>query len=233
MYFQTGDYFMARKGATGDMYINYDVDSALIYTFPITAGENEECNYTGILSASGLDMVIDNGHVEITADAQGTLTLPNGTILDDVLRVRVEETFRGMYDFGTGPTEVLTIDDDFYYWFHEDYTNPVFVYGNTVVGGLASDETEALRFQPILVNSTDNESFTTSQNVYPNPSTGLLNINNSDDFTSGSVLDIYGKEVRTFKPNNTIDISDLNSGIYFIMLDGVNGKQLSKIVLEK
>ncbi|MDD2635175.1 MAG: T9SS type A sorting domain-containing protein [Bacteroidales bacterium] len=232
MYFKTDNYFMARKGATGSMYLNYNLDSALLLSFPITAGENIENSYTGVLSAQNLDMEIDNGHVEINADAQGTITLPNGTVLTDVLRVHVVENFRGMYDMGFGPTEVITINDNFYYWFHEDYTNPIFVYGTTTVGGLSSDETESLRFQPIVISDTEEESVSTNL-IYPNPSNGTLNILESESYDIGRVLNIYGKEVKTFVPSSTIGISDLSNGVYFIVLNGTKGKNVSKIVLEK
>ena len=234
MYFKTDNYFMARKGATGGLYLNYDLDSALLLSFPITAGESVDNNYTGIMSTSVLEMILENGDVHMEADAQGTITLPNGTVLTDVLRVHVEENFRGMYDLGTGLTEIMSIDDDFYYWFHEDYTNPIFVYGITTVSSMSSpdEETEALRFQPIIASEAPVTN-TVSNLVYPNPSTGIINITNSSDYNTVTVLDIQGKVVKNVKSASQIDLNSLSNGTYFIKLNGDMNSDLHKILIEK
>lgn len=234
MFYQTGNYYMARKGATGDMFINYATDSALLFNFPITAGENSETNYTGIISASGLDMDIPDGNVEITADAQGTITLPNGTTLTNVLRLNVKETFSGMYDMGTGPMEVMSVEDDYYYWYHEDYTAAIMIYGNTLVESIGgNEETEVLRYQPIVLSENQIVKENNSSLIYPTISNGEFNIVNSQDFNTGRILDLNGKEIRKFKPESKIDLTDLNNGAYFILLYGENGPQMVKAVIQK
>ncbi|WP_139955843.1 T9SS type A sorting domain-containing protein [Flavicella sediminum] len=60
-------------------------------------------------------------------------------------------------------------------------------------------------------------------NVYPNPTTGLLTISDLYDAETISISNISGKLVKTFEANNSIDISDLPTGVYVLQTD--NGLQ--------
>ncbi len=78
--------------------------------------------------------------------------------------------------------------------------------------------------------------------IYPNPTSGKLNIDLSQSsFVDASIniVDISGKKIVMEKlsaenPNNTLDISKLNNGIYFYELN-IDGKQMKKqrVVLQK
>lgn len=63
--------------------------------------------------------------------------------------------------------------------------------------------------------------------VFPNPTTGLLNISDVSDIDSISILSLTGQLVKTFNASNTIDISDLSSGIYILLTD--TGKYLKVV----
>ncbi len=70
--------------------------------------------------------------------------------------------------------------------------------------------------------------------IFPNPSTGLVNLK-LDEPASIKVYNTLGKEVKSMNLNNqmnSIDLSDLNKGIYIIKAD--NGKEttLNKLILE-
>ena len=68
--------------------------------------------------------------------------------------------------------------------------------------------------------------------IYPNPANDVLNINIDNDFASDyrySVFDIYGRVFIDTNENQTsIDISGLNSGIYFIRISNSRGVNTSK-----
>ena len=53
--------------------------------------------------------------------------------------------------------------------------------------------------------------------IYPNPSSGIVHINSPFPITNVRVLDLTGKAVKLSTiSNQTIDISDLQTGVYFI-----------------
>jgi hypothetical protein len=69
--------------------------------------------------------------------------------------------------------------------------------------------------------------------VYPNPSTGRLQIK-ADSVVSVELVDVLGKVVFTSKNvnNDTIlDLSSLNKGIYLAKITGENINYTEKVVL--
>lgn len=73
--------------------------------------------------------------------------------------------------------------------------------------------------------------------IYPNPTSGILTIDNplSVEYTSVRLLDMLGRELEKFKTstNNNgqeIDISKIQSGVYFIEIAGVNFKTSERII---
>lgn len=77
--------------------------------------------------------------------------------------------------------------------------------------------------------------------VYPNPNDGNFKLNLNFDPESQSeisVMDIYGRLVRTFKMSElesnsfNIDLSDLNKGIYFINIQSGRVNQTQKLVIK-
>lgn len=54
--------------------------------------------------------------------------------------------------------------------------------------------------------------------IYPNPTSGVLNIDIPNNHIEKVILyDIHGKYLKNFNENN-VDLSDFNSGIYFIKI---------------
>ncbi len=79
---------------------------------------------------------------------------------------------------------------------------------------------------------------TNSQNVtvYPNPNNKIFSIQTSTNMKSIEVLDILGSHVRTFKPNTNlveINISENQSGVYFLKISLINGSVVTKKIICK
>jgi hypothetical protein len=65
--------------------------------------------------------------------------------------------------------------------------------------------------------------------VYPNPSSGLVNISDITSMNTIRVVNVLGKTIKTLKAENTINISELNKGIYFLIGDnGFSHKVVKK-----
>jgi PKD repeat protein len=77
---------------------------------------------------------------------------------------------------------------------------------------------------------------TTSLTVYPNPNTGKFTIAVPENvrLTTIKIIDILGREVKTpLHTQNTVDISDLQKGIYQMVAEDENGGMYAaKIILE-
>lgn len=77
--------------------------------------------------------------------------------------------------------------------------------------------------------------FDDSVTVYPNPTTGNVNINSNFNIKSIELYDIQGRILETsFENSNTIkfDISEKQNGIYFLKVNTENGSKIVKIIKE-
>ena len=87
------------------------------------------------------------------------------------------------------------------------------------------------------VLSTTEEEFRSSLDIYPNPSSGILNITNrTNSKIEFVVYSILGKSIKTGTIsdfNNEIDLSGFNNGIYIVKLSQNNSSIYKKIILSK
>lgn len=63
--------------------------------------------------------------------------------------------------------------------------------------------------------------------IYPNPTTNVLHISGDDEVEYLDIFDLSGRKLMTTKDVNTVDVSQLSAGIYFI---NVNNKEAFKFV---
>lgn len=85
---------------------------------------------------------------------------------------------------------------------------------------------------PITTSISEHGSIKNSILVYPNPTTGLFNIDNSNGlFQNISIINSMGlviKNIQLTQDFNTLDVSDLSSGIYFIKSGATSGKLIKQ-----
>jgi hypothetical protein len=109
-------------------------------------------------------------------------------------------------------------------------TNIQFEYYTTNIPGtyrftwtqmIACDFTiELIENTPLSINSTKNELTTT---VFPNPASNILNIGGTMVFKKVVIINLSGEIVKAIaSDSNEIDVSELNNGIYFIRLYGID-----------
>jgi phosphatidylserine/phosphatidylglycerophosphate/cardiolipin synthase-like enzyme len=84
--------------------------------------------------------------------------------------------------------------------------------------------------------SLNENALTSTWTIYPNPSNGIFHIENSSsttpDNTTLNIIDILGRTIlsKTYNPNETIDLSNNTTGLYFIQLQNQNQFTTFKIV---
>lgn len=86
--------------------------------------------------------------------------------------------------------------------------------------------------QVTTLSTGEIKSETKNLKVYPNPFADVLNISDVSNVKSISVVDISGKLVKTFdKPESTLHLGGLNSGMYLVILNMKDGsKQTIKAI---
>ena len=60
--------------------------------------------------------------------------------------------------------------------------------------------------------------------LFPNPTTSELNIESSITYSSGSIINALGQTVMQFKNETTLDVSNLKTGNYILLIKGENNE---------
>jgi len=96
------------------------------------------------------------------------------------------------------------------------------------------DETESTYTQTVWVDGYALNIIEAKQNMpilYPNPTTGILNIGN-ENIDKIILFDINGKMISEIKPKSQIDLSIFTKGIYMIKLISQKRILTGKIIIE-
>ena len=73
--------------------------------------------------------------------------------------------------------------------------------------------------------------FANDINIYPNPTTGIVNIE-AEGLNKVVVYDVTGRMMMSVANESTIDISNLEAGVYFFSVETTNGSAMKKLVKE-
>ncbi len=79
-------------------------------------------------------------------------------------------------------------------------------------------------------NSTERKGGSDQINVYPNPASDFISVNNDDNVKTIVVYNIVGRKIKQFEIEHIgaqYDIRDLPDGLYSVHLVGKNNKVLS------
>jgi hypothetical protein len=87
----------------------------------------------------------------------------------------------------------------------------------------------------MVENESNTSSYTTDLNVYPNPTNGMVTIENIGEAKTISLIDVTGRVLKTTPVNADrmrLDYSNITKGNYFISIQGENLKEMKSIVIE-
>ena len=87
----------------------------------------------------------------------------------------------------------------------------------------------------VYLNITGIEETNLNCNIYPNPVKDILYIETETEIEEVMVYDVYGRvqnlrNSETQKLRNSIDISNLKSGIYFVKINTEKGNIVKRII---
>lgn len=204
-------------------------NSAISSKFPFTYGDSFTDSFSGsfTFSLSGTA----SGNATVTADGKGTLNLPNGVTLTNVLRVKSIQTTNLNAFIING-----TIKQTIYNYYHSSQKYPVFTVNYqaiTITGQTPSVTAQVLgNTNNFVVGLNENSIENVVSSVYPNPFSELLNIE-IDKNNHPLEITIYnqlGEMIVKTEFVNSIDLKSLNSGIYLMELKTEKGTARKRII---
>lgn len=182
--------------------------------FPLNSTMNFTDNFVATFSSSGYNFT-RAGDVGGIADGYGTLITPEGTFTN-VIRVKYTQIYTDTYSLGT-----IDYDVETYAWYKAGYHNAL-----ASVSSITTFQGTQIYSEYMEVSTLGVEENTLSSAlVYPNPVSNELNIQMKDtEISSISILDLNGNTVKIVTNSHTqIDVSELNSGLYFLAVTDLNG----------
>ncbi len=143
---------------------------------------------------------------------------PEGTVGHNVVVDGYRESDGKFHiNFGYGGS----LDD----WYNIPDEN--FYYGMTKLEGII------VNIIPMTTPSTLIEATSQPLEVYPNPVSDVLYLNNlSCGQVDYSIFNVWGQEVANGSSCGTISVADLEKGVYFLQVEGENSRESVKFVVE-
>ncbi len=116
-------------------------------------------------------------------------------------------------------SETANSDSQYKKTFSEVQTDSVRLYINAAENGLVRlFEMQVMGSQALTADLKNNPA-KSMPIVFPNPTTGRVNLENLDGDNSIEVFDLRGSLLYKTKNKNTIDLSFLSKGMYFVKVD--------------
>jgi hypothetical protein len=201
---------------SGTLTVNLQ-NTAVVYRYPFAFGSSVSDAISGTAVAGSYSATC-TGTIVTNADATGTLTLPGGIILNDVLRIKSVQSLSfvvgGFIPAGSAKQTI-------YAYYHQSQKYPVMSisYSELMIGsGTPSLTASLLGNTQFFTNVDEHSSIVRELSVFPNPVTDQLFISDVSVFQHGR-LRIFDPQSRLISEEPAvpvIKVSDLPSGVYFL-----------------
>lgn len=187
-------------------------------TYPITlegagVGTNNRFGFTVFIDWNQNGNFTDTGEAYfVTSDfaggaaASGSTITVNKNIAVPATAALGNTRMRVKYQFNSSTTTVRA-----------ELSNPC----NDVSQGQVEDYT--IKVEELLSTSETNMNKKADITAYPNPFKDILKISDTKGVKSIVVTDVSGRQVKTLKASNELNLSDLNAGLYLINLHMEDG----------
>lgn len=172
-------------------------------------------------------------------DGQGTLLLPGSTSIPNVIRYKIVDTVFTQVIFVV-PLDIEFVRTQYEYYDVANSTLPLFIHTSILIEQQGSST--PLMSQTIVASSVEptiQAGLTSSEKnnfvVHPNPSNGIINF--KGDFNANAnatVFDQTGRkicEIESLFNGQSTDLSNLNKGMYMVLINNNGSISSHNIVL--
>lgn len=213
---------------------NY-TNTAYGWDWPTGYGYTNSDTYAGTC-ASGANTGISSGSVTTTASGTGTLILPNGVTLTNVLQLTIVNNFTLSFAGGAFVLNIYAVD---YNYFHASQKLPVLTVSYSSANG--SPLTGKIRVNDLVLTGINELNSDASLNLFPNPAKNSFNLklmNADNESCTVEIMNAMGTLVRSAELGNASDISEnislsgLVQGMYMVKTSLGNKVSVRKLIIE-
>ncbi|HZH70044.1 MAG TPA: T9SS type A sorting domain-containing protein [Flavobacteriaceae bacterium] len=98
-----------------------------------------------------------------------------------------------------------------------------------VSASIADNKLAWYKNNALSISENENYSF----KIYPNPTSGILFLESKHPISSITVYSLFGQQIQKNTGNSQIDISKMQSGLYFLKIEDKNGNSQTHKILKK
>ncbi|MBL4862642.1 MAG: T9SS type A sorting domain-containing protein [Crocinitomicaceae bacterium] len=231
--------FKFTEATIGEVLATFTADPLTMVTYPFANGNSLTDSYNGNINydfGGGPQSSPVTGNASAWIDGEGTLLLPNNVSLTNVIRYKSIDTSLTSIPPLLNDLEIIRIQYEYYD--HSVQNLPVFIHSTVIL----QTPTSLIDMATLVLSKYETTAFVgTSEkaaidfNVYPNPARNSVKITGELGADAvGSILDQSGRKLSTMSISNgqTIDISNLSEGIYFLKIES-NGHSTTKRIVKK
>lgn len=211
-------------------------NTAIAAIWPVSYGYTNTDPFSGSV-ASGTMTGTSNGTITTVASGSGTITLPGGAVYN-ALQVKTIQKVNISLMFGLVTATVVNTG---YSYYTSSQKFPILTVSYSNASGAFTSNTGDVKVNSNVVTGINNINFETSFNIYPNPAKNnfnikLQNVNNAN--CKLEIVNAFGSLVKSTdlgnnsQISNTISISDLSSGMYFVKTTVGDKTSTRKLIVE-
>lgn len=206
-------------GATAGGVVFSYTNAETMCTYPFNFG-NSITDTWGCTFVNASITFYRYGTSTVTADGQGTCITPAGSF-SNVMRLHVRQKYKD-----STSSFIINYDNDQYMWYKPGNHYPIaIVYSfTTTTFSTPQVSTFGAYLNNVVMGVEDIATSYNSLKVFPNPASTELTIsventvNNDSEFLICNAIGQAVKAVEVTELGKSIDVSDLNSGIYFLQV---------------
>ena len=212
-------------------------NTAIAAIWPVTYGYNNADTFSGSAS-SGTMTGTSSGNVRVQATGTGTLLLPDGVILNNVLQTKTTQTVNVNLLFGF---VTATVTSTVYDYYEPTQKFPALSVNYTDIQGVITNNSAIIKVNGNYVTGIKDLNNVGDLSVYPNPTNDFVNVslvnkNNLD--VSVELFNNLGILVKSEKLgsdsniNTKISTQNLASGIYIVKTIVGNQITTKKLIVQ-
>ena len=211
-------------------------NTAIIASYPINYGYSQTDPVSGTFLYNTTNGIC-NGSITVTADGMGTVNLPNGVSIPNVLRLKSVEVLTLLSFLGSVPIPVGSFNQTIYNYYMPGKKFPIVNIGYTTYQLLAGTPTiTALVYGSQNYFSIVGQKENIMQNfdllAYPNPFHSELNFQSIIESSVFSFYNLNGQMILQTQGTSANELEKLQAGIYFLEIKNRQGVHRQKVIKE-
>ncbi len=229
---RTSQGFSFEDPSAGTIDVILDGNTELLMNYPFAVTNSLTDAFSGNAHTSAFPTAIPTtGNITASVDGSGTLKLSSSVSLNNVLRYKIVEN-------ATANAGFLTVQiqrTQFEYYDLANSSLPVFVHAQLTIN-MGTPTTQNLVMSKVLPAETVglNELGTAQFGLYPNPANESVTLSGLSGNETISIVDLAGKTVFSTENSGatqTINVSDINAGIYNVVVVSNGSKTTKKLTI--